>query len=105
MLATHHLSHTTTGVSHTPAVAFDPSSSMNASAPLSETEVPPVSHPLYEKLTAAEQRVAQHVAQGFSNKEIAEALGKAEPTVKHQVSSILRKAGVPSRARLIALLR
>lgn len=32
-------------------------------------------------------------------------LGKAEPTVKHQLSSIFRKTGQPSRARLIATLR
>jgi DNA-binding NarL/FixJ family response regulator len=43
--------------------------------------------------------------QGLSNKEIAAALGKAEATVKHQVSSILVKHAVPSRARLIARLR
>ena len=41
---------------------------------------------------------------GYTNKEIAVALGKAEPTVKHQVSSILQKAGVATRARLIAAL-
>lgn len=55
-------------------------------------------------LTPAEQEVISHLLLGLSNKEIATALNKAEPTVKHQVSSILRKHGVPSRARLIALL-
>ena len=33
------------------------------------------------------------------------ALGKSERTVKNQVSAILAKYGVPTRARLIALLR
>lgn len=56
-------------------------------------------------LTPAEARVLALIREGLSNKEISTALAKAEPTVKHQVSSILRKAGVPSRARLIALLR
>ncbi len=56
-------------------------------------------------LTPAEQDVLTHLLSGFSNKEIASALNKAEPTVKHQVSSILHKHRVPSRARLIAMLR
>lgn len=54
-------------------------------------------------LTPAESRVYVHLREGLSNKEIAERLGKSEPTVKHQVSEILRKYDVPSRARLIAL--
>jgi DNA-binding CsgD family transcriptional regulator len=33
------------------------------------------------------------------------ALGRAEPTIKNQVASCLRMFGVPSRARLMALLR
>jgi len=56
-------------------------------------------------LSPAEQVVAAHLNQGLSNKEIARALGKSEFTVKHQVSSILRKLGVPTRVRLIARLR
>jgi DNA-binding NarL/FixJ family response regulator len=58
-----------------------------------------------QTLTVSERTVLGRLLQGESNKEIATALGKAEATVKHQVSSILRKHGVPSRARLIALLR
>jgi two-component system nitrate/nitrite response regulator NarL len=56
-------------------------------------------------LTPAEQRVLQLVQLGLSNKEIAAALDRAEPTIKNQVASCLRKFGVPSRARLMALLR
>ncbi len=56
-------------------------------------------------LTPAETRVCELLRQGLSDKEIAAALGRAVPTVKHQVSSILRKHGVPSRARLIATTR
>ena len=59
----------------------------------------------YSPLTPAESRVYIHLCEGLSNKEIAERLGKSEPTVKHQVSEILRKHGVHSRARLIALAR
>ena len=58
-----------------------------------------------QTLTVSERTVLARLLQGESNKEIAYALGKAEATVKHQVSSILRKHGVPSRARLIARLR
>src|SRR5258708_5836083 len=54
-------------------------------------------------LSPAERLVAVHVAQGMSNKEIASLLGKAEPTVKHQVSSVLRSANVQSRCQFIAL--
>ncbi len=56
-------------------------------------------------LTQAEQRVLTLVLSGLSNKEIASVLGRAEPTIKNQVSAILLKFGVPSRARIQALLR
>ena len=46
-----------------------------------------------------------YVCAGYSNKEIAAFLDKAEPTVKHQVSSCLRKFGLSSRMRLMAALR
>ncbi len=60
---------------------------------------------LGEPLTAAEQDVLAYVCAGYSNKEIAVFLGKAEPTVKHQVSACLRKFGLSSRTRLMAALR
>mgnify|MGYP002403617477 CR=1 FL=1 len=53
----------------------------------------------------AERRVLSLLLAGLSNKEIAASLGRAEPTIKHQVSACLRKFGQPSRARLIAALR
>lgn len=56
-------------------------------------------------LTPAEQRVCELVLQGLSNKEISSVLGRAEPTIKNQVASVLRKHRVPSRARLIAVFR
>lgn len=56
-------------------------------------------------LTPAEKRVLHLVQLGLSNKEIASVLGRAERTIKNQVSSCLRKFDVPSRARLMALLR
>ncbi len=56
-------------------------------------------------LTPTECRVAELVGAGYSNKEIAARLGRAEPTIKNQVASILRKLGQPTRTRLIAALR
>jgi len=58
---------------------------------------------MFAALSPAERRVARQLAQGCSNREIAAALDKSEATVKRQVGACLRKLGVPSRARLIAL--
>lgn len=56
------------------------------------------------RLTNAETKVALLVSQGLSNKEISSALGRAEATVKHQLSSTMRKLGVQSRCQLIVRL-
>lgn len=56
-------------------------------------------------LTPAETRVLAYLLSGLCNKEIASELNRAEATVKNQVASILRKHGVPSRTRLMAVLR
>ncbi len=61
--------------------------------------------PTDEPITPAEHRVLSYVCAGYSNKEIATFLGKAEPTVKHQVSACLKKFGLSSRTRLMAALR
>lgn len=54
--------------------------------------------------TPAERQVSDLVCQGLSNKEIAAALGRAHATVRHQLSSAMRKLGVPSRCGLIVRL-
>jgi DNA-binding NarL/FixJ family response regulator len=59
---------------------------------------------LLDRLTPAERRVAVQVARGLSNKEIAQAVGRAEPTIKHQLAGVLRKLGVQSRSQLIVRL-
>jgi DNA-binding NarL/FixJ family response regulator len=56
-----------------------------------------------EPLTPRETEVMRLVAGGYSNREIGEALGTTEGTVKVQVSSILAKLGV--RDRVQAVLR
>ncbi|WP_442582055.1 alpha/beta fold hydrolase [Mesorhizobium sp. ASY16-5R] len=54
-------------------------------------------------LTAAEAEVLALVAAGLDNRAIAGQLGKAEKTVRNQLSSILDKLGVRSRAEAIVL--
>lgn len=56
-------------------------------------------------LSPAERAVTAHLCRGLSNREIAAVLGKSPATVKNQVATILGKIGVPTRTRLIALLR
>lgn len=55
------------------------------------------------KLTAAETAVLLQVRRGLTNREIAKALGESESAVKRRLSACLRKLGVPTRTRLIAL--
>ncbi len=59
---------------------------------------------LLRHLTPAERLVALRVARGLSNKEISTALGRAEPTVKHQLAAAMHKLGVQTRCQLIVLL-
>ena len=54
-----------------------------------------------ERLTEREVEVVRLMAGGYSNKEIAHALGTAEGTIKNQVSSILAKFGVRDRTRAV----
>jgi len=52
-------------------------------------------------LTKRERDVLRLMASGSSNKEIADALGTAEATVKNQASSIFVKLGVRDRTRAV----
>jgi DNA-binding NarL/FixJ family response regulator len=54
-----------------------------------------------ERLTEREAEVVRLMAGGFSNKEIAHALGTAEGTIKNHVSSILAKLGARDRTRAV----
>ncbi len=57
------------------------------------------------KLSDREQKLVRLVCDGQSNQEIAEALGRCVSTVKSELHAIFKKLGIPSRARLMALLR
>jgi DNA-binding CsgD family transcriptional regulator len=57
------------------------------------------------RLTRREQEVARLVCEGRSNQEIADDAGLSLPMVKKHLHAIFRKLEVPSRSRLIALLR
>ena len=53
----------------------------------------------FADLTEQERRVLAHVANGDSNREIAERMGLAEKTVRNYVSSLLAKLSLESRAQ------
>ncbi len=54
-----------------------------------------------DPLTPRETEVLRLMAGGYSNREIADALGSSEGTVKNQISSILSKLGVRDRTRAV----
>jgi DNA-binding CsgD family transcriptional regulator len=54
-----------------------------------------------EPLTAREAEVLELLAEGLSNRRVAERLGISEHTVKFHVASIYGKLGASSRAELI----
>ena len=56
----------------------------------------------FSELTDQERRVLAHLANGSSNREIADAMELAEKTVRNYVSSVLGKLGLASRAQAAA---
>jgi DNA-binding CsgD family transcriptional regulator len=59
----------------------------------------------WEALTNAERRVAELVAEGLGNREVAERLFLSRYTVETHVKHVFAKLGVASRAELAALAR
>jgi DNA-binding CsgD family transcriptional regulator len=58
-----------------------------------------------QRLTPAERAVALVLADGLSNQQIADQLGKSVNAVKFILHRIYVKSGVPNRAALVAVLR
>ncbi len=63
----------------------------------------PVPEPGNEKLTDRETDVLRLLAQDQTNKEIANALGITERTVKFHVSSIMGKLGAANRVEAVTI--
>jgi DNA-binding NarL/FixJ family response regulator len=59
--------------------------------------------PPFEPLTAREAEVLGLVAEGFSNKAIAERLGISDQTVKFHVASLAGKLGASNRTEAVRL--
>lgn len=68
-------------------------------------ELPDRSVPVLQQMTAAERAVAMVLADGLSNQEIADLLGKTVDAVKFLLHRIYQKTGIPSRAALVAVMR
>jgi DNA-binding CsgD family transcriptional regulator len=68
-------------------------------------DAPDRSLPIMQSMTTAERAVALVLADGFSNQEIADRLGKSVNAVKFLLHRIYVKSGVPNRAALVAVLR
>ncbi|MBX3328408.1 MAG: response regulator transcription factor [Nitrospira sp.] len=64
-----------------------------------DVEAPPLKWP--QTLTKREQEIIQLVRQGLSNKDIAYSLSISDSTVRHHMTSIFEKVGVPNRQKLI----
>jgi DNA-binding CsgD family transcriptional regulator len=57
-----------------------------------------------DSLTASERRIAEHAAQGMTNREIAQTLFVTARTVEGHLTSVFRKLGLDSRDQLAAAL-
>lgn len=53
--------------------------------------------PRYAALTEQERRILDHIAEGLTNRQIAQSMYLAEKTVKNYVSALLRKLGMERR--------
>ncbi|KGN40683.1 response regulator [Knoellia aerolata] len=58
-----------------------------------------VDDPRLTALSPQERRILQHIAEGLTNRQIGEALGLAEKTVKNYVTSVLAKLGMERRTQ------
>jgi DNA-binding NarL/FixJ family response regulator len=56
------------------------------------------------ELSASDQRIVELIGDGHSNREIADALGIAEKTVKNRVTVILQALGMQRRTQVAAMV-
>jgi len=66
---------------------------------LERLRTPPKEDPALQSLTDQERRILEHIAEGLTNRQIAEQMFLAEKTVKNYVSSILAKLGMERRTQ------
>ncbi|MDQ1713090.1 MAG: two-component system, NarL family, response regulator DevR [Frankiaceae bacterium] len=66
---------------------------------LQRLRTPPQGDPLLESLTDQERRILDLIAEGLTNRQIAERMFLAEKTVKNYVSSVLAKLGLERRTQ------
>lgn len=59
----------------------------------------PKTDPALEQLTAQERKILEHISEGMTNRQIAEAMFLAEKTIKNYVSSLLAKLNLESRTQ------
>jgi DNA-binding NarL/FixJ family response regulator len=64
-----------------------------------ESEVQPEDLSLFEQLTPREQEILQQIAQGASNREIADRLYLSEKTVRNHITHILSQLGLRDRTQ------
>ena len=76
---------------------------LRSSAPRSEPESSRLPHLV--RLTRREQEIARLVCEGRSNQEVAENARLSVPMVKKHLHAVFRKLEVPSRNRLMTLMR
>jgi DNA-binding NarL/FixJ family response regulator len=62
----------------------------------------PQEDPLLSRLSKQERTIVEHIADGLTNKQIAEEMFLAEKTVKNYVSNLLTKMGMSRRSEAAA---
>jgi DNA-binding CsgD family transcriptional regulator len=67
-----------------------------------DADLAPAQAKLRFRLTDREEAAIQYLAKGFTNKEIADALGISEPTVKEHLRHIMQKTGTHTRTGVLA---
>jgi len=62
-------------------------------------------HAGFDRLTAREETVLQHLGRGLTNKEIAQRLGSSPSTIRNHVETLCRKLGVRNRVQAAVLVQ